>query len=76
MHIGGFFNNSLESVSLSRLRPSSSIVVDWIFYHVYVKRKLTFLRALCELDNLMVRVYSLCLNGHRNAVNYPVLVIR
>jgi len=25
------------------------------FYHVYVKRKLTFLRALYELDNLVVR---------------------
>jgi len=25
------------------------------FYHVYVKRKLTPLRALCELDNLVVR---------------------
>jgi len=24
------------------------------FYHVYVKRKLTFLQALCELDNLVV----------------------
>jgi len=25
------------------------------FYHVYVKRKLTFLRALCELDSSVVR---------------------
>jgi len=45
------------------------------FYHVYVKRKLTFLRALCELDNLVdwwfVRVF-LCLNGHRNAINSPL----
>jgi len=24
------------------------------FYHLYVKRKLTFLRALCELDSLVV----------------------
>jgi len=45
-----FYYNSWESVKALQFYSGR---LD--FYHVYVKQKLTFLRALCELDNLEVR---------------------
>jgi len=43
-----FYYNSCESVKALQFYCGR---LD--FYHVYVKRKLTFLRALCELDSLV-----------------------
>jgi len=56
MHIGGFFYyNSWESVKALQ----TAVLLWWTGFlscrPLYVKRKLTFLRALCELDNLVVR---------------------
>jgi len=45
-----FYYNSWESVKALQFCCGR---LD--FCHIYVKRKLTFLRALCELDNLVVR---------------------
>ena len=50
MRTGGFFYyNSWESV-----KDLQYYCGRLDFNHIYFKRKLTFLRALCDLDNLVV----------------------